>query len=765
MKKLLTLCFALLAYSITAQTITKSAGWLESAYICWDTVEGAQAYNVYYSGEGISNQKIDDALIRSYGTYYRADVLGLKAGAYTITVKAVVGDVEQTGATSSSLTVKPHDRSGFAFSNGRIPGGYKLDGTPKDNAVILYVHESNKNTIEATVNGAASNPCVGVQQIIAGFKKGGETRPFIIRFLGTITPTNCLDGQCQGDMLLDFNKSTSEYLTLEGVGDDAVFHSFGLRIKGTHNVEISNLAVMLCASNEGDNIGLQQDNSHIWVHNCDMFYGMPGSDADQAKGDGTMDCKRSNNITFSYNHFWDNGKTHLLGNGATETPGNITYHHNWYDHSDSRHPRVRRHTAHVYNNYFDGVAKYGVGAAETSSIFVEKNVFGYCPKPMLISMQGTDIAGGSGTFSSEDGGMIKAFDNLFLGGFTHKFSAYHATSNPVEFDAVEVANRNDEIASTITAKQGAAGYNNFDTKPTMYAYTPHATSEVVENVKAYAGRMEGGDFKWTFTAADNAKADAADATLLKALNDYRSKLVAIQGQDFTGGNTGGDDDGGGDDSTNPDGIAGGLCDIKAQGTASGITITGNTSTTKGSCTVNGTTYTCCLKMESSTNISFTIEGTQTLTLAFGLANDNAAGRKVKIDGENYTVPANGIVTQDLSEGAHTITKGETMNLFYIALSGNNDDNGDDDGGEETSTQNDLTKSVKIFPNPAKDVLYVDGLDVKQIEIINMIGRIVIKKQTGNTHEQVNISALKEGLYYVRITTKDGQTSTTKLLKK
>ena len=50
----------------------------------WEPVASAESYNVYYSGNGVVNQKIDDQLIRSYGTYFRADILGLKAGGYTV---------------------------------------------------------------------------------------------------------------------------------------------------------------------------------------------------------------------------------------------------------------------------------------------------------------------------------------------------------------------------------------------------------------------------------------------------------------------------------------------------------------------------------------------------------------------------------------------------------------------------------------------------------------------------------------------------------
>ena len=170
---------------------------------------------------------------------------------------------------------------------------------------------------------------------------------------------------------------------------------------------------MLTDSSEGDNIGLQQENDHIWVHNCDFFYGEAGSDSDQAKGDGALDCKKSTYVTFSYNHFWDSGKSNLLGLSEDTTDGlYITYHHNWYDHSDSRHPRIRFYSAHVYNNYYDGNSKYGVGACLGSSVLVEGNYFRNCKKPMMISMQGSDT---SGTFSKEDGGMIKAYNNYMIG--------------------------------------------------------------------------------------------------------------------------------------------------------------------------------------------------------------------------------------------------------------------------------------------------------------------------------------------------------------
>jgi len=216
-------------------TITESDGWLESAYVKWLPVDSAASYRVYYSGEGITDKRIDNQLIRNYGTYCRADVLGLNAGTYTIKVVPVISGEEGEGVVTDSLTVEAHDRSGFAFSNGRIPGAYKTDGTVKDNAVIVYITENTKNTDSLEVTGASENPCVGLQTILDGFKKGKDTRPLIVRLVGQITD---LSYMLNGDIVIENNKNASGYITFEGVGNDAVADGWGIRVKNASNIEI-----------------------------------------------------------------------------------------------------------------------------------------------------------------------------------------------------------------------------------------------------------------------------------------------------------------------------------------------------------------------------------------------------------------------------------------------------------------------------------------------------------------------------------------------
>ena len=533
-------------------TINESSGWLESAFVKWTPVSGATSYNVYYTGGGQTNKKIDAQLIRSYGTYFRADIPGLAAGSYTITIKPVISGTEGAGATTGNLTVIAQDRNGFAFHNGRVPGGYKADGTPKDNAVILYITQNTKNTISMDITGASANPCVGLQNILYAIKKGKDTRPFIIRLIGNITDMTVMEG---GDVVIENTNNPNSYITLEGIGNDAVANGWGVRLKSASNVEISNIGVMNCNSTAGDNVGMQQDNDHIWVHNCDLFYGDAGSDADQIKGDGALDNKSSTYITLSYNHFWDSGKASLLGLSEGTTAGlYITYHHNWFDHSDSRHPRVRYYSAHIYNNYFDGNSKYGSGSTLGSSLFVEGNYYRNTKHPMMTSLQGTDIwnettqvndASNLGTFSGEAGGSIKAFNNTFdtsNGTNSMRFVAYGDTdplyniagkiSSTTDFDAYVPTTRGGIVPSTVVSKSGGNKYNNFDTDPAFYI--KNLTIETPEVAKTkiiqYAGRVSGGDFKWIFNNATDDTSSLVITALKSALTNYTTKLVAVQGE-------------------------------------------------------------------------------------------------------------------------------------------------------------------------------------------------------------------------------------------
>lgn len=756
----LILILSISSWMISAQAfnVTESGGWFESAYVKWTSNTNADSYNVYYSGEGLTDVKIDDSLIRQYPSYFRADLVGLKAGSYTITIKPVIEGVEGSAISTSSIQVKAHDRSGFAFSNGRVPGAYKADGTLKDNAVVLYVTENSKNTIELSVANANNNPCVGLQEILDGFKKGIDNRPLVVRIVGNVSHLSNMQG---GDIVVENKNNALSYITIEGIGDDAVANGWGIRIKNATNIEIRNLGFMNCNSNEGDNIGLQQNNNHIWVHHCDMFYGHAGGDSDQQKGDGALDVKLSTYITLSYNHYWDTGKSNLLGLNEKSTDGYYaTYHHNWYDHSDSRHPRVRFYSTHVYNNYYDGISKYGTGSTLGSSVFMEGNYFRNCRYPMLISMQGSDVYNSSTgqndyknspTFSKEDGGIIKAFDNYIVG--AQRFVAYGDGSFPnstVDFDAYVVSSRNETVPSSVVSAYGSNSYNNFDTNSSiMYSYTVESPEDAKNSVMQYAGRMFGGDFQWTFNNSVDDNSYAINSALKQAVTSYTTQLVAIQGESASGNDGDGDDNNSGGSQEPNAGDE--THNFTLAGTNSSFyTIVGNLSTSKGTVEYAGLTLTQCLKIESSTSIKFNMDRGGKLVLVF----ENGFNGKAKINNVNYNA-TNGILEMSLDAGAYEITKNATTNLFYMTI----------EWDEVTKIDNFVSQpKVSIYPNPVVDKLNISSSTiVAKVDIFNFAGVNVMSVR--DNLQSVDVSNLLRGSYVVVVTTNDGTIFKQIILKK
>ena len=638
--------------------ITLAEAGAETIYFEWTPLEGVDGYKVY-----CDTISVDNELIRFYGDHYRCDILGIRAELHFVKVVPVVGGVEvEDKATEFSATPTSHLREGFAFiGNGDGNGAYNSDGTLKTGAVVIYVTNTTKNTISLTMktDSKKTETKTGIQNILLGLKKGYYEHPICIRFIGNITDPAVLQG---GDLAVDINnRAFTKGITIEGVGNDAVFNGFGLKLKGAKNVEVRNLAFMNCNSSEGDNVSLSQDNEHIWVHNCDFFYGDAGSDADQAKGDGALDTKISQYITYSYNHFWDCGKVHLNGNGDT-TVNYISYHHNWYDHCDSRMPRVRvSDSIHVYNNFFDGISKYCVGATTGCSIFVENNYFLNSNRPMSISMQGRD----DGTFSSEAGGMIKAYGNVMI----NCIDLITYSENKTSFDYYDASSRDERVPSSVVALKGGSTYSNFDTDSDMYTYNVQTPEAAMESVKALSGRVQGGDFKWTFTDKDNTDYDVNTA-LKSALVNYKTSLVSVGGVESNGVEIPEGGNNGVDIPVITDGI---VHNFTTDGLNSEFfQINGKLSTSKGTVTYDGLTLTQCLKMETSTSITFTLSTPGTMILVIG-GTDSANEWRVDIDGvDHQNITPEGaqnymLCIVELEAGTHTIEKKDKTNLYYIVI--------------------------------------------------------------------------------------------------
>lgn len=691
-------------------TLTEQSGWLESAYVEWQPVKNAEGYVAYVKEASASDdayEKLDDTLIRQYADYWRADALGLKEGSYVMKVTAVLKDGKTVSESTSSLEVEKYDRSGFAFSeNSKFQtgsGAYNDDGTLKKDAQVIYVTPETAKTCTAVVNG---KEVTGFQSILDAKQSAGtkDTSPLDFRIVGCVTADDVdhFSSSAEGIQLKGKSAYTEMNITIEGVGEDAAVQGFGFLVRNSGNVEFRNFAVMAFMD---DGISLDTKNCNIWVHNMDIFYGSTGGDSDQAKGDGSVDIKgASTNVTVSYVHFWDSGKCSLCGM-SDSAEFLVTYHHNWFDHSDSRHPRIRVASVHIYNNYFDGNAKYGVGTTKGSSAFVEANYYRNCKNPMMSSMQGTDALG-QGTFSGENGGMIKAYNNITVGASSLIYANSDtgtAKADAVSFDAYLASSREETVPSSYKTVAGATTYNNFDTSS---AYDLGVAEEDIDDpqdvpsiVTKYAGRMNGGDFDWTFQESDDTNYSVDTALKAKVVN-YKSSVLAIGGykgvdvepsttekatesttkateattkatesttkateattkatESTTEATTEAP-------TTAPAETTAKVHNFSTDGTSSDFyTISGKLSSNKGTVSYNGLSLDTCLKIESKTKITFTTTDKAELVLVFNQKNSS----DIKVDGTVYTL-TDGILSLEIEAGSHEITKESTGNLYYMSVS-------------------------------------------------------------------------------------------------
>lgn len=672
--------------------IITAKGWFESLYATWepynnDTDFETYSYNVYVKGGQYTDYtQIDEMLVRGYDGYCRADMVGLKAGdEYAIKIVAVDTDgneIESSANEATDITVVNYSREDFSHLNYAGVGAYNDDGTLKSGAKVFYVTAETAATISTDVLTGSSKytTATGLQEIIYYYQKGYDSTPIAFRIIGTITDDDVdyLGSSSEGLQIKGKSAYNEIPITIEGIGEDATIYGFGFLIRNAACVELRNFAIMNFMD---DGVSIDTKNSRIWIHNLDIFYGQVGGDSDQAKGDGSIDIKGNSQYITVYNcRFWDSGKSSLCGLSESG-PNYITYHHNWYDHSDSRHPRVRTMSVHIYNNYFDGIGKYGVGAAEASSIFVDRNYFRATGRPMMSSLQGTD-ATGDGTFSDEDGGLIKAYGNVFA----EKPSAYSYITyadNSTSFDAYEVDSPTDQVPSSVVTLSGSTCYDNFDTDSSlMYDYTADDADDVPAIITGWygAGRMNHGDFAYNIDGDYGEYGVISD--LKDAIKSYTSSLVKIFGTDSTGtsdgtsndsdsnSGTGSTDDGtitDDDDSDENTTSDGSTIVTFSDGESSNSTLvyvaTGNCSTSKGTATYDDTTYSTCLKMESSTSVTITTSVVYDVTLVFG----DSETASFKWDGTKYTGEGSTYTFESLAAGSYALTKANSVNLFAIVF--------------------------------------------------------------------------------------------------
>lgn len=247
----------------------------------------------------------------------------------------------------------------------------------------------------AAATGGTGGPTVTVtnaSQLISEMQSSGRK---IVQVSGTISISGMQD--------------VASDKTIIGLGSGATITGGGLDVDGVNNVIIQNLNFR----NWGDDgVNLQDGSTNVVIDHNTFSNG----------SDGALDIKRASDlVTVSFNRFSSHDKTMLLGhsdsNGSQDRGHlRVTYHHNWFDGTNQRHPRVRfGNPVHVFNNLYTNIGSYGVASTIEGGVLVERNYFenvddpyhlgeGSSPPGALVARDNFFVNSGSG----QTGGSVRA---------------------------------------------------------------------------------------------------------------------------------------------------------------------------------------------------------------------------------------------------------------------------------------------------------------------------------------------------------------------
>ncbi len=276
----------------------------------------------------------------------------------------------------------------------------------------------------------------------------------------------------------------------------------------------------------------------------------------------------------------------------------------------------------------------------------------------------------------------------------------------------------------------------------MYAYTAESPEDAKATVMQYPGRVNGGDFKWTFNNAVDDTSYDVNTALKTALTNYKTSLVAVQGESGNNGGDNGGDDGGDDGGDNGEVNPG---DKVHNFTLSGKTstffnITGNLSDSKGTVNYGGLTLSMCLKVESTTVVSFSTTDESTLTLVF---NDwlHPAG-KVKVNGQYAECCKRFAYTDILLRHARNYQGGHGQSVFSMSWF------------IKTTSVTTECGFAENFPESVAHRLNISAAtEIRAVEIYSLTGTLMMRSE-GNAHA-LEMTDLNAGTYLVKVNTAAG----------
>jgi pectate lyase len=228
--------------------------------------------------------------------------------------------------------------------------------------------------------------------------------------------------------------------TVDGRGQRVEIVEGGFLIEDppVRNVVVENV-VFAHGENSDDAVTIYGGASMIWIDHCTF-----GTWAD-----GQVDItEASTDVTVSWSVFRDHGKVMLIG-AAPESTGDtvirVTVHHNWFDGTEERHPRLRFGKAHVFNNLYVDWLYYAIGSSQLGQVASEANIFDAVEnKDAIIIRVGDDPSDG----------LVRSTGDLLLNGAVAEENLPDDVFLPADFYAYVPDAADDSLRGAIESGAG-----------------------------------------------------------------------------------------------------------------------------------------------------------------------------------------------------------------------------------------------------------------------------------------------------------------------
>jgi pectate lyase len=286
---------------------------------------------------------------------------------------------------------------------------------------------------------------------------GADGKEYVVRNVGDSGPGSLREGAerseplrirfaVSGEIRLATPLRVGRDKTIDGRGASARITGKGLLLEQP-NVILENLVFgPFDPGNRQDAVALHRGARSIWIDHCN-FSGAPDKAIEMLGG--------PTDITMSWNRFSDQEQVIQAGafeTGEADREIRMTVHHNFFDGTGYRNPRISYGKAHVFNNVLRGWKEHGMSVRRDGELASEANVFEAGPDNSAI-----ELSGGKDD-KDESPGFARSTGDLLLNGADAKTRDPERVFDPSQSYRAQVEPANQALVDKVVAGAGWREY-------------------------------------------------------------------------------------------------------------------------------------------------------------------------------------------------------------------------------------------------------------------------------------------------------------------